>query len=110
MRTPLSVVAASLGLSFLLLSPAIARPVASADLSGKKICWNDGDVQTYYPGGKYSSPQNGDGTWAVTAAGVEFKAQDATWSADIEKLADGTFTGDIALIGRTKHSIGHYCK
>jgi len=118
MGTPLAVVALSLGFSFLLLSPAIARPVTSADLSGKKICWNDGDVQTYYAGGKYSSTGEGNGTWAVTGAGFEVKAQNATWAADIERLADGTFTSDIAgpgwsataAPGSSQHYTGHYCK
>jgi hypothetical protein len=96
---------------FLLLSPAIARSVTSADLSGKKICWNNGDVETYYAGGKYNSTGYGDGTWAVTAAGVEIKAQ-SSWAADVEKLADGTFASDIAEGngGKTLHFSGHYCK
>src|SRR5271155_4666384 len=28
---------------------ALARPVTGADLSGKTICWNDGDKQSYLP-------------------------------------------------------------
>jgi hypothetical protein len=80
MRKPLSAVAITVGFSLLLLSPAIARPVTSADLSGKKICWNTGDVENYYAGGKYSSPSWGDGTWVVTAAGVEIKSTVWSWA------------------------------
>jgi hypothetical protein len=53
---------------------AFARPVAAADLSGKSICWNNGDKQTYSPGGKFTSTRWGEGTWRVTAHGVQIHA------------------------------------
>jgi hypothetical protein len=53
---------------------ALARPVTVADLSGKTICWNDGDKQSYSPGGKFSSTRWGNGTWRVTAHGVQIHA------------------------------------
>ena len=53
---------------------ALARPVTVADLSGKSICWNDGDKQTYSPGGKFSSTRWGEGTWRMTAHGVQIHA------------------------------------
>jgi hypothetical protein len=109
MRTQLSVVGVSLGFSFLLLSPAIARPVTSADLSGKKICWNNGDVETYYAGGKFSSNGGGDGTWAVSVVGVVVKAN-WNWVENLEKLADGTFTSAVSAGDQTQHFTGHYCK
>lgn len=105
------VIAVGLGFSFLLLSTAIARQVTTADLSGKKICWNDGGVETYYAGGKYSGSGYGDGTWAVTAAGVEVRAKTGSWAADIEKLADGTFSSAVVPYGgQTWRFTGQYCK
>lgn len=34
------------------LMPAIAAPVTSADLSGKKFCWDGGGTENYYADGK----------------------------------------------------------
>jgi hypothetical protein len=89
---------------------AIAKPVTSADLSGKKICWNNGDVETYSAGGKYNSARAGDGTWAVSGAGVGIKSQIYNWAEDIEKLADGTFSRDFVAHGQSFHHTGQYCK
>ena len=53
---------------------AFARPVIAADLAGRSICWQDGDKQTYSPDGKFSSTRWGEGTWRVTAHGVQIHA------------------------------------
>jgi len=55
MRTQLSLVAISLGGSFLLMSFAKATRVTSVDLSGKKFCWDGGGSENYYADGRYVS-------------------------------------------------------
>lgn len=112
MNTSSLPLAAGIGLSLLLLSlsSATARPVTSADLVGKQICWSHGDNQTYYPGGKYSSTGGGDGTWVLTSAGIEVKASIWIWSGAIEILPDKSLTLDWIHDGQTHRYIGHYCK
>jgi hypothetical protein len=56
-------------LASVLLSPATAAPATAADLEGRKICC--GNISSFMPGGKYSSPAIGEGTWSMTAQGVE---------------------------------------
>jgi hypothetical protein len=71
---------------------AFARPVTAADLSGKSICWNDGDRQTYSPGGKFSSTRWGEGTWRVTAHGVQIHAHPGGNALVDIRLKHGTFS------------------
>jgi hypothetical protein len=111
MKRVLSQVAVGLSFSFLLLSAAIARPVTSADLSGKKICWNDGNIDTYFPGGKISSRKGGDGNWRVTTIGLQVSGAYGSFVHDMQILPDGTFTDDIDCgCSRVYHWIGHYCE
>jgi hypothetical protein len=56
--------------SLWLSGPATARPVTAADLTAKKICWSNGDKETYLPGGKYVSTAYGPGSWQLISAGV----------------------------------------
>jgi hypothetical protein len=108
MKTPLSL-ATSVGFSLLLLSTAIARPVTTADLSGKTICWDGGFVKTFYPGGKSSETGYGEGTWRVTSAGVEMSTKSFKNIFDVQILDDGTLTSDTDFGGRNYHGTGHYC-
>jgi len=55
MRTPFLFAALWLAVSLVSVSSAKATPVTSADLSGKKLCWNDGGTENYYTDGKYFS-------------------------------------------------------
>jgi hypothetical protein len=71
---------------------ALARPVTAADLSGRKICWNDGDKQSYLPGGKFSSTRWGKGTWRVTAHGVQIHADPGGGGLADIRLRHGTFS------------------
>jgi hypothetical protein len=71
---------------------ALARPVTTADLSGKTICWNDGDRQTYSPGGKFSSTRWGTGTWRVTANGVQIHAHPGGNGLIDIRLRHGTYS------------------
>jgi hypothetical protein len=103
-------VAAVLCGPLLCASPAAARPVAEADLSGRKFCWNDGGTETYSPGGKYSSTHDGEGTWAIAPNGVQISTNQIAGLADMQKLADGTFTATWIVDGKPKTWTGHYCQ
>jgi hypothetical protein len=98
------------GFSFLLLPSAVARPVTTADLSGKTICWANGNVVTYLPGGKQISTMGGEGTWRVTAIGVEVITQAYSNIFDDQILPDGTYASDTDFGGKTFHNTGHICK
>ncbi len=110
MRTRISLIAVGLGASLLSLSPAIAAPVTNADLSGKKFCWNDGGTENYYADGKYSSSNDGKGTWAVTDKGVQISTDRISGLADMQKLSDGTFTATWLVNGKPQTWTGHYCQ
>jgi hypothetical protein len=100
--------AAGAALASALLSPAMAKLATTADLSGRKICWGNGDTMTFSPGGKFSSTQYGDGTWAVTAVGVQLHAAHIHFTQwDIEKLPDGTFTRTDGYAD--SEATGKYC-
>jgi hypothetical protein len=88
----------------LIIASAFSAPVTSADLSGKKICWDYGLVSTFFPGGKYYANMAGNGTWRVTSVGVEIRAEHYNGIYDIDKQPDGT------LKSATKHSSARYCK
>ncbi len=110
MRTPSSLIA-SIGLiSFSLLSPALATPVSTADLSGKEFCWNDGGTENYYPGGKYSSTHDGHGTWMITEKGVQISTDQISGLADMQRLSDGTFTSTWIIDGKPETWTGHYLR
>ena len=91
-------------LSLGLYSSATANPVTAKELSGKKICWSNGNVSTFGPGGKYSSPIVGEGTWAVTSIGIQLRTTQFTGILDIDKQPDGTFKSTL------EKSVGNYCK
>jgi hypothetical protein len=82
---------------------AFADPVTAKDLSGRKICWQDGLVGTFSPGGKYLSSMSGAGSWQVNSAGVQIRTERYSGLSDIDKQPDGT------LKSLTRHSNGHFC-
>jgi hypothetical protein len=82
---------------------AFADPVTAKDLSGRKICWQDGLVGTFSPDGKYRSSLSGAGTWQVNSVGVQIRTEHYSGLYDIDKQPDGT------LKSLTRHSSGHYC-
>jgi hypothetical protein len=90
--------------SFLLSLAAMATPATVADLEGRKICWDSGNVSSFMPEGKYSSPAIGDGTWSMTAQGVEIHTSYLSAILDIDKLPDGTFKSNI------EKAAGKYCE
>jgi hypothetical protein len=91
---------------------AHARPVTAGDLSGKAICWNDGDKQSYLPGGKFSSTRWGKGTWRVTANGVQIHSHPGGNALADIRLKNGTFslTTLSNLNGLRQTSWGKYCR
>jgi hypothetical protein len=91
-------------LATVLLSPAMATPATAADLEGRKICWDNRNISSFMPGGKYSSPAIGDGTWSMTAQGVEIHTSYMSVILDIDKLPDGTFKSKI------EKASGKYCE
>jgi hypothetical protein len=90
--------------SVLLSVAAMATPATVADLEGRKICWDSGNISYFMPGGKYSSPAIGDGTWSMTAKGVELHTSYLSAILDINKLPDGTFKS------RLEKAAGKYCE
>ena len=98
----------SLGLAFILAvalsSSASASPVTMKDLSGKKICWPNSNISTFGPGGHYSSPMIGQGTWSIASGGVALNTPMYNGLLDIDKQPDGTFNS------LREGGIGKYCK
>jgi len=101
----------ALGVAVALPFPALAKPVTAADLSGKRICWNDGDKQTYSPGGEFASTRWGHGTWGVTAHGVQIHAHPGGNGLIDIRLRHGTFSlTTYSNLNGLKHvSTGKYC-
>jgi hypothetical protein len=91
-----------------LFSGAYAAGVTAADLSGKKICWNNGSVSSYGPGGKYSNNMTGNGTWSMTGGGLHIHTDRYDYVATMQKSADGTFQANIAAANIK--STGKYCQ
>jgi len=108
MQKYLSPLGAASLLSLAFFSSALAAPVTSADLSDKKICWDNGSASSYGRGGKYSNNMSGGGTWSVTAGGVHIHTDRYDYVANIQKLGDGTFHAVVAAGGID--SKGKYCK
>ncbi len=108
MQKLLSLLGAAVLLSLAFLAPAPASPVTAADLSGKKICWNNGSASVYGRGGKYSNNLSGEGTWSVTGAGVHVHTDRYDYMAAVQKLPDGSF--QAVIIGAGIKSTGTYCK
>jgi len=107
MRRYLSALIWASVVSFTLLSAALAAPVTSADLSGKKICWNNGSVSSYGAGGRYSNNMTGEGTWSMAGGGVHIHTDRYDYVAIMQKSADGTFQAEIAAANIK--STGKYC-
>jgi hypothetical protein len=92
--------------SILLVSPVLARPIANSDLFNKKICWNNGNIQTYGSDHNFDETYGGHGTWKISAAGVEWKTQKWEDVYRVEIDHDGT----LSATNGTYNFTGHYCK
>jgi len=109
MQKRISLLGTSSVISIALISSALGAFVTAADLSGKKICLDNGNINTYMPDGKFSSNRVGEGTWAVTANGVQIHAEHWSGLSAIEKLPDGTFV-IRRMTGRGDRQVaGKYC-
>lgn len=108
MQRFLSLLAATAALSLTSLAAANAAPVTSADLAGKKICWNNGSVSSYGAGGSYSNNMTGNGTWSMAGGGVHIHTDRYDYVATMQKSADGTFHANIAAANIK--STGKYCQ
>jgi hypothetical protein len=96
--------------SIVLSSAAIAALVTAADLSGRTLCMSNGDRNTFGSGGRLSSNRFGNGTWAVTAAGIQITAQYKDGALSLIKLKNGTFrTAYTVGYARQRVVTGRYC-
>lgn len=110
MRTPLSIATLGLGVFVLFHAEASAAPVTSADLAGKKFCWNGGGTENYYANRRYVSSVDGVGTWEIVTNGVLIKTNQITGLANMQKLPHGNFTSTWIVNGKPKTWTGRYCK
>ena len=97
--------ASALCLAF--VSAAQASPVTAADLSGKKICWDNGSASSYGPGGKYSNNLTGEGTWSVTGKGLHVHTDRYDYVVTVDKQPGGTFLA--VAVGTALKTTGKYC-
>ncbi len=93
------------------LSAALAAtPVTAADLSGRTLCMSNGDRNTFGVGGVLSSNRFGNGTWQVTAAGIQINGQYKDGILSLVKLRNGTFrTAYTVGYARSFVVTGRYC-
>jgi hypothetical protein len=87
-----------------------ARPVTTADLAGKIICWGDGNIQAFSADGKTANRQFQDGAWSVGDKGVRIDFPGGGADVDIEIQPDGTFTNEWTDSGGTHKGTGNICK
>jgi hypothetical protein len=71
------------------LTCALGKPVTTADLAGRTICYNNGEKATYYSDGRYENNVIGNGTWSVTSTGVDLETDSLKAIIAIEIMADG---------------------
>lgn len=90
------------------LSAASAAGVSSADLSGKKICWGNGSVSSYGPGGKYSNTMTGDGTWSLSGSHLHIHTASYDYVVTVQKAPDGTFQAENTAANLK--TTGKYCQ
>src|SRR5271165_6775482 len=96
---------------FLASAPAVARPVTAADLAGKMICWDDGNIQAFSADGKTANRKFQDGAWSVGADGVRIEVGGGGGAnVDIEIQPDGTFTSEFTDSSGTHKGVGKICK
>jgi hypothetical protein len=89
---------------------ALATPVTYVDLSGKKLCQDDGGNEKYRTDRKYFSSRDGTGTWLVASTGVQINSNQIKGLAGMQILPDGTFASTWMFDGKPKAWVGHYCQ
>jgi hypothetical protein len=64
------------------------RPVTAKDISGKRICWNDGSWTQYAADGQFTNHRGAHRTWSVPDPGV---IHVGAGYREVEVLPDGRF-------------------
>ena len=98
MKACISLAVGGLGFSLMLLSPSSATAATKADVEGKTMCWGGNNQTSFHPGGKLTSSVAGEGTRAVSKAGVAVKLPSGPYSGVIRIMAAGMveYTGSWA--------------
>jgi hypothetical protein len=112
MKLPsLPITAFTISILFVSSSPVLARPVTTADLSGKMICWSNGVIQSFEADGKSASSQYADGAWSIGGNGVRSEFPGGGGAiVDMEIQPDGTFTFEVTNGGETQKGTAKICK
>ena len=80
------------------------KPITANDISGKKICWNDGSWTQYAAGGQLSDEKGGHSKWSVSEPGV---IRQGYKDRQVELMPDGQFHMHI-LIGRLGRNVEYW--
>ena len=108
LRTPFMIAAVACGATLTGSVAALAAPVTSADLQGKKICWSDGGTPTYGKNGAYSEKTFGDGAWRLTGGRLTVVTSHGEYSGAISK-ENGSFHLSGHINGNVLEVWGKYC-
>jgi hypothetical protein len=88
-----------------------ATPVTAAELSGRTLCMSNGDRNTFGVGGRLSSTRFGNGTWAVTPAGIQMNGQYKDGLLSLVRRRNGTFRTAYTVGYESSFVVtGRYCK
>jgi hypothetical protein len=110
MKAYVSLAMGGLGLSLMLLSPSSATAATKADVEGKTMCWGGNNQTSFRPGGKLTSSVAGEGTWAVSKAGVAVKFPGGPYSGVIRIMAGGMVEYSGSWAGTpTMTVVGAFC-
>jgi hypothetical protein len=88
---------------------ALADPVTTADLAGKKICWSDGGTPTYGENGVYDEKSFGHGTWSLAGDQLTVVAKYGHYTGAITK-ENGSFHLSAKINGIALDVLGKYCE
>ena len=103
-------VATLLGLSLLLPSIVLAKPLTKADIEGKKICF--GSISnSFSSGGKVINTIAGRGTWSLSKAGrIRVNFPSGPYSGVFTDLGGGSVEYSGSFVGTPKtRGVGGYC-
>ncbi len=122
MKACISLAVTGLGFSLMLLSPSSATAATKADFEGKKVCWDGSSADlsggsrlknwtSFQPGGKATNSIAGDGTWAISKAGViTLKFPSGPYSGVITIMGGGMVEYSGSWVGTPKITpIGAFC-
>jgi hypothetical protein len=89
---------------------ALAGAVTDADLRGKKICWNNGIINSYNKDGSFDGSTVGHGTWRLNGDLITVNAEHGSGANNISKEGS-TFhlTRRASKSGQDIERWGNYC-